>query len=175
MCSCMQVCKLTAARRSICTAGSWTALEGLAGCAGRQTVPDRPDRKGKKQRESVLGVNLVQTLEQRCPDFPACWSGKRLKGKDWRRGQQRKPENKSGKVIRTLASAACFLYSCLNYTMTSVKTESGEYSVDWIYVVVDTRQYHLGEIVLLISVQVIRIIPMVRMGFPRMCAQFSRG
>ena len=43
--------ELTGARRSISVAGSWTALEGLAGCVGRQTVPDRPDRRRKRQRE----------------------------------------------------------------------------------------------------------------------------
>lgn len=42
--SCMSVCKLTGARSSISPAGSWTALEGLADCAGRQIVPDRPER-----------------------------------------------------------------------------------------------------------------------------------
>lgn len=42
-------------RRSTCVAGSWTAPEGLAGCARRQTAPDRPERRRKK-KEGMRGA-----------------------------------------------------------------------------------------------------------------------
>lgn len=45
----MSVCKPTEARSSISLAGSWTALEGLADCAGRQIVPGRPERRGGRE------------------------------------------------------------------------------------------------------------------------------
>lgn len=50
-------CKLTGLLCSICKAGSWTALEGLAGCAGRQTVPDKP---GRKTRQREVHFELVR-------------------------------------------------------------------------------------------------------------------
>lgn len=50
-------CKLTGLLCSICEAGSWTALEGLAGCAGRQTVPDKP---GRKTRQREVHFELVR-------------------------------------------------------------------------------------------------------------------
>lgn len=52
-CCCMLVCTLTGQKDSICVAGSWTALEGLAGCAGRQTALGKSDKRRQK-RERLL-------------------------------------------------------------------------------------------------------------------------
>lgn len=104
---CVCVWGLTAAQCSTCVAGSWTALEGWAGCAGRQTVPDTPDRRGERGREkctlSYSGPNICPTCS---PDYPAWQEGslfrqmkdgwrQRRGGREEKRDWERKTESPS--------------------------------------------------------------------------------
>lgn len=69
MCSCVQLHQPTAVRSSTSVAGSWTAPEGLAGCARRQTAPDRPERRRKKEemREAYFELTSSKNHDKQHP------------------------------------------------------------------------------------------------------------
>lgn len=103
-------CKLTGLLCSICEAGSWTALEGLAGCAGRQTVPDKPGRK-TRQREVHFELVRFKRLTVRL------WLADQLNN-EWStedKNQGMQPNLANGPAPRastTFALAVCFLHFC---------------------------------------------------------------
>lgn len=104
-------CKLTGLLCSICKAGSWTALEGLAGCAGRQTVPDKP---GRKTRQREVHFELVRF--KRLTVW--LWLADQLNN-EWSTEEEKKPRDatKSGKWTSSkswnnFALAVCFLHFC---------------------------------------------------------------
>lgn len=104
-------CKLTGLLCSICKAGSWTALEGLAGCAGRQTVPDKP---GRKTRQREVHFELVRF--KRLTVW--LWLADQLNN-EWSTEEEKKSRDatKSGKWTSSkswnnFALAVCFLHFC---------------------------------------------------------------
>lgn len=105
-------CKLTGLLCSICEAGSWTALEGLAGCAGRQTVPDKPGRK-TRQREVHFELVRFKRLTNRL-----LWLADQLNN-EWSTEEKKtsRDATKSGKwtsskSFNNFALAVCFLHFC---------------------------------------------------------------